>query len=244
MARDKGRDKQGRQKGPKRDRRRLPRKVHIFTEGEVTEVEYIEHILRHGEPERADRRVEHRIENDTSESKYRKPLRMVKEAVDLLREVERRAAADGLDKEKDWNWPQVWVLFDRDDHPGILEARTMAQRAGVGIAYSHPCFELWRLLHYQNYTSTFGGACGSANDRLRQLPEFVKTYGKGVKRVSEPLSKQVKPDQVLGNGRYAAAKAHAKKINSEHGHGSHPNGWDPYTDVWEFVEKGLLLRGY
>ncbi|MEU3756191.1 RloB family protein [Streptomyces olivoreticuli] len=245
MARSKGRDSAARQKGSKRSRKNLPRQVHIFTEGEVTEVQYIDLIIGRGMWADPQERVEHHFENEKSESKYRKPLRMVQEAVPLLRKVERAAREAGLE-EKDWNWPQVWVLFDRDEHPGIAEARSLAEQAGVKIAYSHPCFELWRLLHYQNYTSTFGGVCGDANSKLRQQPGFAQTYGKNVKNVSKDQSKHVKPDQILGaegNNRYSAAKNHAKKINDGHG-GANPNTWDPYTDVWCFVEKGLLLSGY
>ncbi|MEU4889310.1 MULTISPECIES: RloB family protein [Streptomyces] len=163
MAKAKGRDGTARQKSAKRGRRYRTRHVYIFTEGKVTEVEYIDLILEHGTWHDPERRVDHHFENDTVESKYRKPLPMVRAAVSVLRRVEREAKAAGLDKERDWNWPQVWVLFDRDEHPGIAEARKLARQSGVKVAYSHPCFELWRLLHYRNYTSTFGGVCGNAN---------------------------------------------------------------------------------
>ena len=243
MAKSKGRDNAARQKGGKRNRKVRRRQVYIFAEGKVSEIEYIDLIMESGEWHRPDRRVDYHFENDTVESKYRKPLPMVRDAVFVLRRVEREAKAAGLDKDEDWNWPQVWILFDRDEHQGIAEARKLAEQAGVRVAYSHPCFELWRLLHYQNYTSTFGGVCGSANSRLRSQPGFAKTYGKNVRTVSEQQSKHVKPDQVLRGDRYSTAKKYAQKINNGHS-GPDPNTWDPYTDVWRFVEDGLLLSGY
>jgi hypothetical protein len=222
--------------------------VYIFTEGEVTEPEYIDLIIKNGTPAEAGRTVQHHIANPNAEGKHRKPYRMVQEAVRTLRKVEREAKDAGLKQEKDWNWPQVWVLFDRDDHQSIPDALRLAQKEGVRVAYSHPCFELWRLLHYTNYTSTFGGVCGDANSRLRSRDGFAATYGRGVRTVSEQQSKHMREEQVLsadsaGESRYKAAKKYAQKINAGHS-SANPNDWDPYTDVWRFVEDGLLLSDY
>lgn len=246
MARgDQGRDRAERPKSTKRGRGKNAKQVHIFAEGEVTEIQYIDLIIKRGKWLDPAKTVDHHFENDTAPSKLRKPLRMVREAVTLLRDVERQAENEGLAK-NDWNWPEVWVLYDRDDHPGIPEARDLAGRNGVRIAYSHPCFELWRLLHYENYTSTFGGVCGDANGKLRQQPGFAQTYGRNVRRISADQSKQVKSGQILSteeDDRYNTAKRYAQKINNGRS-GSNPNGWDPYTDVFDFVEQGLLLSGY
>ncbi|MFF3745919.1 RloB family protein [Streptomyces kronopolitis] len=243
MARAKGGDQVHRRKNGAKGRQNRARQVYVFIEGEVTEKQYIDLIVKHGQRADPRRGVEYHIENATATGKHRKPLPMVQDAVRVLRKVEREAGDAGLDKKKDWNWPQVWVLFDRDDHLGIPEARKLADEYGVSIAYSHPCFELWRLLHYQNYTSTFGRECSSANSRLRQQPGFAQTYGKNARTVSEQQSKHIKPEQILGDGKYATAKKYAQKINKQHS-GGNPNDWDPYTDVWSFVEDGLLLSGY
>jgi hypothetical protein len=39
----------------------------------------------------------------------------------------------------------VWVLFDRDDHPAIPEARRLAGKEGVKVAYYLRWCDLWRL---------------------------------------------------------------------------------------------------
>jgi hypothetical protein len=246
MARSRGGDSVTRRKGSAKGRAHRARQVYIFTEGEVTEPEYIDLVIKNGTPVQPGRSVQHHIENPNVEGKHRKPLRMVQDAVRTLRKVEREAKDAGLNRDKDWNWPQVWVLFDRDDHQNIRDALNLAEKEGVRVAYSHPCFELWRLLHYTNYTSTFGrGACGDANSRLRSRDGFAATYGRGVRSVSEQQSKHMREEQVLSKdgSRYKSAKKYAQKIND--GHSSpHPNDWDPYTDVWRFVEEGLLLSGY
>jgi hypothetical protein len=223
--------------------------VYIYTEGEVTEPEYIDIIVRSGTWAEPGRTVQHHIANPNAEGKHRKPLRMVQEAVRTLRKAEREAKDAGLRRDKDWNWPQVWVLFDRDDHQHIREALSLAEKEGVRVAYSHPCFELWRLLHYTNYTASFGGVCGDANSRLRSRPGFAATYGRGVRTVTEQQSKHVRAGQVLTPAadddlsRYKTAKKYAEKINDDHST-ANPADWDPYTDVWRFVEDGLLLSGY
>jgi hypothetical protein len=248
MARARGGDSVSRRKGGAKGRVGRARQVYVFTEGEVTEPEYIDIIVRKGTWAEAGRTVQHHIENPNAEGKLRKPLRMVQEAVRTLRKVEREAENAGLGP-RDWNWPQVWVLFDRDDHQNIPEALRLADKEGVRVAYSHPCFELWRLLHYTNYTATFGGVCGDANSRLRSRPGFAATYGRGVRSVTEQQSKHMREEQVLTPradddlSRYKAAKKHAQKINDGH-HAPNPDDWDPYTDMWRFVEDGLLISGY
>lgn len=46
---------------------------------------------------------------------------------------------------------EVWVVFDRDDHPNIDEAIIKARDNNLGIAFSNPCFEIWVLLHFTDH---------------------------------------------------------------------------------------------
>ncbi|MFI5769735.1 RloB family protein [Streptomyces sp. NPDC051658] len=244
MARPRGGDSVSRKKGGAKGRTNRARQVYIFTEGEVTEPEYIDIIAKKGTLAKPGESVEHHFENENAVGKHRKPYAMVKDAVRTLRKVEREAKDAGL-KEGDWNYPQVWVLFDRDDHLNIPEAKRLADKEGVRVAYSHPCFELWRLLHYTNYTSSFGGVCTDANSRLRSRPGFAATYGRQIRTVSEQQSKHMREEQVLSKDgqRYKDAKKYAKAINNRV-EAVNPEKWDPYTDVSNFVEEGLLLSGY
>ncbi|AXK32957.1 RloB domain-containing protein [Streptomyces armeniacus] len=238
MPRSKGRDSAHRQ-GKKATAERA-REVYVFAEGAVTEELYIDIIRDHGTRANPGRRVNFDCRTTHVATKYRKPVILVDEAVKLRRSVTREARRAGL-TEDDWSWPQVWCLFDRDKHEQIPTAFADARAAGVHIAYSHPCFELWRLLHYQNYTSTFGGVCNSAADLLKGQPGFAKTYGPKVTKVSDQLAKSVRPDQVVGG--YKKARSFAKKLNAQHT-GPDQTTWDPYTDVWRFVEDALDLTGY
>jgi RloB-like protein len=45
----------------------------------------------------------------------------------------------------------VWAVFDRDEHPKVAEAITGCEAAGGQVAYSNPCFEVWLILHHEDY---------------------------------------------------------------------------------------------
>ena len=46
---------------------------------------------------------------------------------------------------------EVWAVFDRDEHPNFDAAVDLCERSGVHIGLSNPCFELWLVLHHQEY---------------------------------------------------------------------------------------------
>ncbi|MFE0514442.1 RloB family protein [Streptomyces sp. NPDC058964] len=238
MARDKGRDSAGRARRTRPGDR--PREVYVFTEGEVTEPEFVEFVMEHGTRAQQGRKINYSIENAAASSSRRKPLPLVQDAVTKLEGARKAARKAGLTPE-DWNWPQVWCLFDRDQHRDIPTAFARAEREGVRIAYSHPCFELWRLLHYQNYTSTFGGVCNDAASRLKKQEGFTETYGVSARSVSAEDAKRVKAGQL--QRKYKKARQYAEKINARR-EGRDQTRWDPYTDVWRFVEDGLDVIDY
>ena len=46
---------------------------------------------------------------------------------------------------------QVWAVFDRDQHPNFDAAIRLCEHNGVQIGLSNPCFELWLVLHSEDY---------------------------------------------------------------------------------------------
>lgn len=224
MARTRGRDSLGTAKQQRGRRRRV---VHVFTEGRVTEPTYIEIIRDIGVYKDPTTAVEVRIANSTAPGSQRKPIDLVEAAVQLMRDETREAERSQLKKEF---WPQVWCLFDRDEHESIETALKRAHKGNVGVAFSHPCFEVWRLLHYKPVTGTFGGACGLATGRL--------PFAKNVANV-----KVVLPEQIA-KGSFTEAKKRALKMNANHGDHVPKVLRDPYTDVFEFIEKGLGVASY
>lgn len=71
---------------------------------------------------------------------------------------------------KDPEVDECWCLFDvewPEHHPSLSEAVDLAQRAGVRLAISNPCFELWLILHHKDHTQFVD--TGSAESASRKL---------------------------------------------------------------------------
>ncbi|MEU8735061.1 RloB family protein [Streptomyces tendae] len=204
------------------------RQVFIFTEGKVTEPSYLDILKDQGVPLADEVPVEMHIANRRADSR-RKPLDLVGQAVRLKREEDRKAKRAKLEEEY---LPQVWCLFDHDNYKYIRDALKEAEKAGIGVAFSHPCFEVWRLAHYKPVSGSFAGVCDGAAERL--------PFQKGSQDVATP--KVVLPHQVLG--RYKTARKNAERMNSQHAAHLDRSDKDPYTDVHEFVEKALHIDSY
>lgn len=224
MARTRGNDSLGWSKHYRGRRRRV---VHVFTEGRVTEPSYIEIIRDRGCPVDTKVTVEVHIANATTPDSRRKPMKLVEAAVALMRDETREAKRSGLAREF---WPQVWCIFDRDQHESIETALKHAREADVRVAFSHSCFEVWRLLHHKSVTGTFGGVCSLAAARLPFTNDVANI-------------KIVLPEQIpLGS--YADTKKRALRMNAAHDDHVPMTQRDPYTNVYEFIEDGLGIASY
>lgn len=51
---------------------------------------------------------------------------------------------------------EIWAVFDRDQHPKFDEAVQRCESNRVGVGRSNPCFELWLILHHQDYDKPDG----------------------------------------------------------------------------------------
>ena len=101
------------------------------------------------------------------------PMRIAKRAITRARELgltpRRRRRKDLFEK-----GDQVWAVFDRDEHPGFDEAVTLCAQNGVCVARSDPCFELWLVLHKDDYDK----AC-TRYDVQKELASLCPEYDKG-----------------------------------------------------------------
>ncbi|MCD9880563.1 RloB family protein [Streptomyces guryensis] len=219
--------------------------VWVFTEGTLTEPQYIDIVKGLRDPRirlsvhiANDERTHGGTKGPRNPTYGRKPLDLLDRALGKLREENRKA------KREKWpapprgtRWTTVWCLIDRDQHQGVDKVIDTARETdGLEVAFSHPCFELWRLLHCKDYTSTFGGVC---DDATRRLP-FV------IPRMSKEEAKVVLPSQILKSDvdGFSKAKARAQRINFQHPEHVLHSCRDPYTDVWRFVEEGLQVTDY
>jgi hypothetical protein len=73
-------------------------------------------------------------------------------------------------------YDEVWCVFDRDDHPSFGDALAAADKAGVDVAYSVPCFELLYLLHFADQTAHIERDDVIAKLRKAgRLPDYTKS---------------------------------------------------------------------
>ncbi|WP_431358441.1 RloB family protein [Sphingomonas echinoides] len=78
---------------------------------------------------------------------------------------------------------QVWAVFDRDEHPRVSEAMNLCHKGSVNVAFSDPCFELWLILHYNDFDrmddrhqvqSAFAKLCHEYDAKSNKSADFSK----------------------------------------------------------------------
>lgn len=210
---------------PTRKGSRRQRAVFVYTEGKITEPKYIEMVKALVKVP-----ANVRIANEQASGSDRMPADLVTQAIRLLEEKKRE---DSKAKLPESLRTQVWCIFDHDgrDLNELTSLLKRADRHGVEVAFSNPCFEVWRLLHLKSASGTFGGVCGQAMQRLPQ--DFHQVPG-GIKHV---VSEQIR-------GRFEVAQDRALAMNGQHPEHLALPSMDPYTDVYRFVEQGMGLTGY
>ncbi len=111
------------------------RRFVLFCEGTKTEPGYFQAV----KTMHSDALIDLRIEGVGAD-----PLRIAKQAI---AERARQAAAGNSFEEHD----EVWIVIDRDTHPRFDQAITACALGKVRVARSNPCFELWLILHFEDF---------------------------------------------------------------------------------------------
>jgi hypothetical protein len=114
------------------------RRLLVVCEGAVTEVEYLENFRKWTRNPRLAVEVV---------GPGGVPRTLVERAQALKAEAERSAEREG---DESLRYEEVWCVFDVDEHPSVLDARSFASSHGLRLAMSNPCFELWLLLHFRS----------------------------------------------------------------------------------------------
>src|SRR4029077_3590037 len=130
-------------------------KITIVSEGRLTEPDYFYALAR-----ACGALVSFDIEIEKAAGV---PLSVVNKAIDLLPHLRRMTSFSHKDT--------VWAVFDRDQHPNFDEAINKGNEAGVNIAFSNPCFELWLVLHFQDWDRPMG-----RHEMQGELRKLVPTY--------------------------------------------------------------------
>ncbi|MGW6281706.1 RloB family protein [Kribbella sp. NPDC055071] len=111
---------------------------------------------------------------------------------------------------------EVWCVFDVDDFD-IEPATREARRAGLELAVSDPCFELWLLLHHEDCRAFQNGY----KDVVRSLQKHVGGYDK---------TKLAFADYAGG---VTAATVRAEKLGES---------GNPSTGMWRLATRSVMTR--
>ncbi len=190
----------------RRDARGTRRIIRVLTEGAVTEPDYLAHWAR----EHRDR-VQLAFDAASAGSV---PMSLVREAR-RQKQVRRR---------RDPEFDEIWCVFDVDAHPDVNSAIAEARDAGIEIAVSNPCFELWLVLHVEDWNTEV-----HRHTIQRRARDLGLLEGKSI------------PESVwatLLDG-YEDAKRRARAWDARHLDVSEP-GANPSSGVWRLIDT---IRG-
>jgi hypothetical protein len=185
------------------------RRILIVCEGRVTERTYF-------------KQFQHEFRNSLVHVEVAResgvPMTVVQEAIRLRDEALAEAKAQ---RDENSRWDDVWGVFDIDEHPNVVEAKDRARAAGIELAISNPCFELWGLLHFQDQRAHIERHAAASALRAH-MPTYTKEL-----------------DFYLMKPLYEEAVQRARKLDAEANHHSCP-ARNPTTSVFRLTE---LIRG-
>ncbi len=134
-------------------------------------------------------------------------------------------------------YDEVWCIIDveileKHHAKPLKEAREMAQREGIKLALSNPCFEYWLLLHLEKSARVY-----STTDKLRR--DLNRAWKKLFRSEYEKTNPEIYAKLASGrDGAVANAREMLKSdVDSENGVVAR----NPSTNVYRLVEH--LLAG-
>jgi len=140
----------------------------------------------------------------------------------VKRAVERgRAEAREEKQHRGRAFDEIWCVFDHDNHPDLNAALGLARNAGIKVAFSNPCIELWFILHFQDQRAWISG------------PD-ARRLSRTLLGCSKVLDGQALETLVT---RYGDAAERAKALLGMHRANGSPDNENPSSGVWELVES-------
>jgi hypothetical protein len=197
------------------DRRRGNRIFYVVAEGEGTEYDYLGHL------------------NQFYGSDLKFLIRWPRQRRGLspshvVTEAARTVGEPGV---------EVWGLFDHDGRPDIDQVCAGANRQRVRVALSHPSFELWLLLHFQDYSPAAQHDSNNViMEGLRAAHPAFADYGEGSKRINARRFDALREDDKIGK-----AAARARRLSSNFTYQT-PSNRDPSTDIHLLIENLGIVR--
>jgi hypothetical protein len=232
----------GRSLTAERPPRSPARIIYVVAEGEVTEPDYCTALNNRFKDE-------HQFYINTRYSRKNglHPLEVAEQAITIASDPRERRGSGPVH--------EVWALFDRDQHTDVREAFTRIGEHNAGapasgykevqIGFSHPSFDLWLLLHFQQLSNPQDGSSTHVHEKLRSYPAFERFASgtAGSKAITADRA-----EQLLSPGRIESAVRNASVLVRNcptgscspaggHADGCDPLCRDPSTDVWRLLQS-------
>jgi hypothetical protein len=208
-------------------RPRAERIFYVAVEGESTEPDYLAYLNKtFGE--------QHQFSiKPLYESNGLKPREVVAKAAEYVDEVREYEA---LYPDDDERRPQLWALFDRDQHTGIPGAFQEAGKAGITVAYSNPSFDLWLLLHLSDFSGAQSGSSDVVHEKLRKFAPYTK-FSKRSKHLDQDRLDALHDHKAAADRARRLAGSCPTEGCSKHGHAAHCTriSRDPCTEVADLL---------
>ena len=179
----------------------------VLAEGEVTEPEYVAKWAR-----------EHRRTVDLHVDKNSAgcaPLTLVDRARERKNSQSRKSP----------EFDEIWCVFDVDAHPGVSSAIAEARHAGIQVAVSNPCFELWMVLHVEDREAHVHRHKIQHRARELGLVDGKSIPESAIRRLTEG---------------YEDAKRRAHALDTMHHGDGRTAGSNPSSGVWRLIDS---IRG-
>jgi len=177
----------------------------VLSEGECTEPEYLEGFRRW---------CRNPLVSVKIAEERGVPLTLVRAAKKHRADAQKAAKREG---DENHAYDEVWCVFDVDEHPYLNQALDEARTAGIEVALSNPCFELWLLLHFQDSPGPRGH---------KELPALLSRH-------IGPYDKRVRIELLWP--RYEDAKRRAERLDRDANEAAEPQR-NPTTGVYRLTE--------
>jgi RloB-like protein len=97
---------------------------------------------------------------------------------------------------------EFWCVFDVEwprNHPGLREAIKKAESNDIRVAISNPCFEIWLILHLQDYSAWLNSRDAS---RIRRQLDGSRDKGLDAKKYMPLIEDAARRAEIL-DGRHS-----------------------------------------
>lgn len=186
---------------------------YVVAEGEATEYDYLRHLNRIYGPD-------HRFVIQTHNQ--RRGL-SASQVVDTASGAFEKLGPDGI---------EVWALFDHDGQRDIDQVCSRAKRQGIQPALSHPSFELWLLMHFQDFSpAAQNGSNNVIMEKLRAAHPAFADYREGSKHIDERRFEALSQADGIHKAAERARRLSATFTTEV------PNRQDPSTGLYQLIES-------